>query len=418
MFARNVIKLIGGSFVGQLLLFLALPLISRLYIPEQFGVVQAALSILTLQLIVGTFRLEIAVLTVDEEHLDDLFRCAWWITALSGCFILVVCAIVTTFSNFQIGKESLVLVLIPILGVIAGWNQLALYYGLRKLAFGSNASSKILQPIGYSAIAIGAGAIQPSVVGLLISDGVGRTCSLIYLIKVLSINLQRLRFPSMTLLKNTIQSHRELVGMGLLASLVSAAGSGFTALILLWIFGAYEAGQFAMAERLIGAPLALFTSAISQVFIAQLSKAISTSDYNAARIYYRKILRFQVITSFPIYAALFFLVPAVTEFFLGDEWQYVDSYIRALSIFYICSYITNPLNMILTVLGKQRTQLLWDSFRLILAAVTWGGIWLMNFEPVHALWTYSLASIVWYGCFLLFANRAVRDLENMVKGTV
>lgn len=409
--------LIGGSFVGQLLLFLTLPLISRLYTPEQFGIVQAALSFLTLQLIIGTFRLEIAVLTVDEGCLDDLFRCAWWVTALSGCFIFVVYAVVATFSSFQISKESSVLILIPILGVIAGWNQLATYYGLRKLAFRNNASAKILQPIGYSAAATGAGAIQPSVVGLLISDGVGRICSLAYLIKVLNINLQRLSAPSMTLLKNTIRSHRELVGIGLLASLVSAAGSGFTAVIMLWLFGAYEAGQFAMAERLIGAPLALFTSAISQVFIAQLSKAISTSDYKLARMYYRKILIFQFITSLPIYVGLFFLVPAVTEFFLGGEWQSLDSYIRALSIFYICSYITNPLNMLLTVLGRQRTQLLWDSLRLLLALITWGGIWLMNFEPIQALWTYSLASIIWYGCFIFIANRAVRDLGCIAKGT-
>ena len=103
---------------------------------------------------------------------------------------------------------------------------------------------------------------------------------------------------------------REFATVGLFSALVNAAGSAFVTALLLWIFGASAAGQYAMAERLIGMPIAILSAAVSQVFMGNLSGALVSRDAVAARSLFRRVLRVQIITGVPAIVLLYLLAPS------------------------------------------------------------------------------------------------------------
>jgi O-antigen/teichoic acid export membrane protein len=407
-YIRNVVKLAGGSVFGQMVVIVALPIMAKFYTPDQFGVAQAALSALTILLIVGALRLEIAILSVPEEDLHDLFRCAWWLCVLTATIAMLIAISLAFIQTDWKGELRMAAILLPLSGLFACWNQLMVYLGLRNHAFGASARAKVVQPLGYSVSALGIGAIRGSAAGLLLADAVGRAAACAYMARAVGLKIVQLKPPSWRLLRNTLSRHRELAGIGLFSSLINAAGSAFTAAMLLWLFGAFEAGQYAMAERMVGMPVGLLSAAISQVFIANLSRSVLRGDLCTARNEYLRVLRVQTLTGVPIALLIFFMAPMVLDLLLGDEWETAGEYVKALTLLYLCSYIAGPLNMTLTVLGCQRLQLIWDCMRFTIVAAAWGAIWLIDLEPKIALMAYSISAFVAYGIYLVLAYWAMR----------
>lgn len=406
-FGRNVLRLLRGSILGQLIALAALPALARLYSPESFGIAQAILSLLTLLLIVGSLRLEIAVLSVPERELADLFRTAWWLCLLTCGIALIVAATVSVANRSWSAEERVAAVFLPVLGLFACRNQLISYLALRRQAFSASSHAKVVQPAGFAATGLGLGALHASSASLLVADTLGRAGASVFLARAMNVKAADLARPSWNLLRATLHRHRELAGIGLLAALINAGGSAFTAAMLLWLFGAYEAGQYAMVERLVGRPLGLLAASVSQVFMATLSAAVSNQDPVAARAAYRRILAIQTATGAPVAILIFAAAPGILVFVLGQEWEVAGTYVQALVPLYLGAYVAGPLNMTLTVLGRQRLQLLWDCSRLAIVAVAWFTIWTLELKPEVALWIYSTSSLIAYAAYLLMADRAL-----------
>jgi O-antigen/teichoic acid export membrane protein len=410
-FFRNVLKLVGGSVAGQLLVLAGMPILARLYSPENLGFVQAAVSLISVLIIVSALRLETAIFSVPQADLDDLFRCAWWLCILTAGVFLFLSLIVITLRSQLTTEECMVAVILPVLGLLASWNQLMSYMGLRRHAFGPSSRAKVVQPLFYVLSSIGAGRIQGSSIGLLLADAVGRGTASVYLGRALAFRKGQFARPSWELLRNTVCKNRELAGLGLISSLINAAGSAFTVAMLLSLFGPYEAGQYAMVERMVGMPIGLLAAGISQVFMANLSRALAISDLKSVHAEFRAVLRLQLLTGIPVAFLVFYVAPVLLDFLLGGEWKTAGVYVKALTLLYLCSYVAGPLNMTLTVLGRQRTQLLWDCVRMVITTATWGIIWTMDLRPETALWLYSISAVLAYSTYLVLADRALARLS-------
>ena len=73
-FVGNVLTLASGTAVSQLITIVAIPLISRLFDPDEFGVAALFLSIVTLLSVVATLRFEKAiVLPKSDDTAVNLF---------------------------------------------------------------------------------------------------------------------------------------------------------------------------------------------------------------------------------------------------------------------------------------------------------------------------------------------------------
>jgi O-antigen/teichoic acid export membrane protein len=66
-FARGVSVLVGGTAGAQLITVLAAPLLTRLYSPEDFGLVAVCASLLALIGVISSRRYELAIPLPDDD---------------------------------------------------------------------------------------------------------------------------------------------------------------------------------------------------------------------------------------------------------------------------------------------------------------------------------------------------------------
>ena len=394
--------------MAQGIAFAAIPLLSRMFAPEDFGLAQATVSMATLLLIVSSLRLEVALLCVDEADVAPLFRAAWWISAITSLLAFLGALGFIAVWPPTSSDRLVALLVLPFVGLIAGWNQLFAYLGLRRQAFAMTANGKVVQSGGYFLGATAAGFVAPSGAGLLLSELIGRAAVSCYARRALRLPPGTFAFPGLGSVVGVLRSFRELSTVGLLAALLNAAASAFTALMLLWLFSAHEAGQYAMVERLVGVPLALLVASVSQVFMARISAEYSAGNAVGAAKVFRRVLGMQALVGVPLAFGLLVLGPPVLVAILGYEWRAAGDFLRALTPLYVCSYVVGPVNMVLAVTGRQRSQLAWDAGRLLLVAILWVSVQVLGLSALDALHAYSAVGVVCYLAFVAMADLALR----------
>ena len=119
-FSSNVFRVLRGSLVAQAIGFAALPLLSRLYEPSAFGAVQAIVSVVTVLLIVSSLRLELALLSVEDNELPSLIACTFWLCGITSTAALAGVVIWSSglhYGQTQIGAVAFVL---PVMMLLAG----------------------------------------------------------------------------------------------------------------------------------------------------------------------------------------------------------------------------------------------------------------------------------------------------------
>lgn len=408
-FLRNVAKLLKGSAVGQLVTLLSLPVLSRLYGPEAFGVVQASLSVLAVLTILSSLRLEVATLSVPDDELNDVVRSAWWLSLFTALSAAAVIAIAQLGWRLWSAPELAVVSLLPVLALLAGWNQLFSYIALRRQAFDASANAKIVQAVTQSGGAVGIGLVHAGPTSLMLADAVARLGGTLYLQRNAAPNVSDWWRKPLASLVPALRKHRELCSVGLTAALINAAGSSFTAAMLIGLFSAREAGQYAIIERFVGMPIALIAGTLSQVFMANLAGALTVGDLAQARETYRRLLGFQLKAGLALWLGLLLAVPYALPLILGEQWRPATALIFPLSLLYFSSFVVAPVNMTLTVMGKQRQQLVWDISRFIVVNSTWAMAWHLELSLQAALWAFSIASASCYLMYLAMCSFAMQS---------
>jgi len=408
-FLSSVSTLLRGSLLAQLIGFAALPVLSRLYAPSEFGALQALMSVLTVLLILSSLRLEVALMTAPDSELAELLRVAIWVNLLTATAVAApTAAIVLTSTDWQM-HHRIAVGLLPAVGLVAGYLQLLNYLGLRKGDFGTVSNAKVVQSAAYASGAAGLGIVKASSVSLLLADMVARVAATAFISHRLRVKFRDVaRPPKWGVVSRQLRAHRSLVTTSLIAALVNSAGSSFTAVMLIWLFSAADAGQYAMVERFIGLPVGLIAGAGSQVFMSHLAHHLSQRrGADALREYRRIVLTYSACAILPM-GALFVLAPSLMPLVLGPQWKDAGLYAQALVPLYLLAFAVGPVNMTLTVLGRQRLQLGWDAGRLAAMASMWWVVSASGISVLSALWCYSTVACAGYLVYLLLADMALR----------
>ncbi len=417
-FVSNIGTILRGSILAQLIGLAILPLLSRLYAPEDFGVVQALNGALSMLLIVSSLRLEVSLLSTPESRLESTWHCAAWFSVLTSIGALVVVAVLSTTTNL-LHKVTPVVWILPLTALLAGWNQLGGYLSLRRAAFSTVSMSRVMQSGAFASAVVAAGVVRASPVGFMASDALGRLASVVYLVRKLGLRSRDLlRPPPRKEIVDVLRENRELTTIGLAAAVVNALGSSLTALLMLWVFNAQDAGQYAILERVIGVPVGLIAGAASQVFMSHLSRALTGPTPGVeARQLFRQVVALKFKVGIVPAVIMFFAAPWLVPAVLGQEWQQAGHFARAMTLLYFMSFVTSPVNMALTVANRQRAQLAWDFGRLVVTAGLWLCIWRLQVDAMHAIWLHATMATGCYIVYLVIADSALGRVTPTIPGT-
>ena len=383
-FIKNVLSLFSGAALSQLILLMAEPILTRIYTPEDFGVLALFMSVTLMFSIVATGRYELAVmLPHDEKKAINIVALSVIITIAVSLFSLL---IILLF-NHQIchllknNKVSPYLYLVPVSVFIAGLFQSFNYWASRQKRFLQVASSRISQSSGTSGMSILLGFKKIAFSGLVIGQITGQLFSLIPVIngfiKKDRIALKHINKKDIKEVAKIYSEFPKINSLHAFTDILQLTGVSF---LISYFFSEMILGFYSRTFRILQVPASFIGGSISQVFFQKAS--IIYNDRGDLKQAVKKVLFSLSLISIPIFTLIMIFGPEIFSFVLGKNWRIAGEYARILSPWICLNFIISPVSQIPLIVNKQKQVLLFSLLGngIILFSIFYGGFFAHNIK--------------------------------------
>lgn len=405
---RDVTLLAGGTALGQGAVVLASPILTRLYTPEDFGILAVYTSILGIVTVVASLRYELAIpLAKDNETAARLLIFSLAIvlgmSLLIGVGILFVGDWIVVWSNALALRSYLWLLPVGLFG--SGMYQALNYWTAREKRFTLLGYTRALRAFGQVGIQTLSGVFGRGAFGLLIGFVVGQFLGVGSL-------LRQIRLPKRGIhLQTWIEVAKRYKNFPLYttwASLVNVAGTQVPPVLFARYFSVDTAGFFTLTIRILGLPASLVGQAVGQVFYPVIAER--NNDPEGARVMIERVATGLFVVAFPVFAVVGLWGPELFVIAFGEAWAEAGRFAQYLAPWLCLSFVSSPLSMFALVKEKQRQAFgitLYETF-LRLFAVWMGRHW---DSPDWAVKFYAgvsvIISIIYIGWVLRLAGSSI-----------
>ena len=404
---RNFAKLLSANVVAQVIGLLIYPILTRMYAPEDFGLLNLFLSIgnVLVVLALADYYYSI-VLPKDDRHAAALVHTSFFLllstTALVALSIFFARPISMIFKSPDLARYYWML---PIYVCVMGaWNILN-YWFVRQKQFGRISAYQISQSVLSAGAKITLGSARVLQAGMIYSVVVAPAISLISsLVSAPKKHLLPLFDISFSDVREQSKVYRNFPLFVLPRSFINVLAGQLPVLLLTPFFGAKFVGLLSMAVLLGFTPIGTISRAIYQVLYQDTTQRVHAGQTIGA-IYWR-FVGFSTLIVLPVFGVLLVVLPDLTEWLLGSDWRVVGEYIRWMLPWLYLSLIVGSTCYLSDVFMQQKTGLLFEILLAICRVAGLGlGIYSGNF--LVAIIGYSigtalavLAQFVWLSCLV------------------
>lgn len=350
--------LIGASAIYVLLNLAALPVITRYFGPNHYGVYVVSFSIIMIAGAVSNLRLQLALMLPEDESDVRMLSVASRSAALFVAGVLVFLLWLSDHSAYAIGVAPNLgnLVLIAMTVVCIGSFQTDQSLLQRFGRFRLMAVGRVVQGAAFFLAAISFGMLGFLDVGLLLALLISyfSAATFSYLAASQLIEPQR---QSWKRLQEVIGKYWQFPTLSTLGALLDAAASNLPVLLVAYVLGNGEAGIFGLAVFLLNAPITTIARSVGQVLYQKYSRAANPVERSRVFISVSASL---ALLSLSGYAVLAWVVAPFLEQFLGADWSFVEQLVPLLSLSFALRFVVSPLSLILTTHLRLTSAVLWQ----------------------------------------------------------
>jgi len=366
-FSRNILTLMTGTTIAQAIPIVIAPILTRIYTPEDFGVFALYISVAAIHAALATGRYELAIMLPkkdsDAAHIVIMSIIITLLTSFFLCLVIFLFSveIVSLLGNSEIGFW---LYLIPLSILLTGVYQCFAYWNNRLKKYKQLAIGKMLQSSAMAGAQIGLIPFGLGFGGLIAGMLIGQVVVMIYLYRK-SWSDNRELFQNVTyskmiyLMKKYVNFPKYLV----VAHTMNAGSSQSPVILINTLFASAQAGFYTLTQRVISAPMAIIARSIGDVFRQEASNSF-ICDGKCVEIYNKTFRKLLYISLLPFFL-FFFIAPSLFSFVFGEEWRVAGEYARILTPMFFLQFITSPLSVMFMIAEKQKYDLIWQSFLLI-----------------------------------------------------
>jgi len=413
-----VLKLVSGTTLAQLITVLTAPIITRLFAPAAFGVLNVFTSILTIIAIVICLRYEFAIiLPEDDEDAANLVGVcvviAFGISLLVSLFLLILGRPLVNL--LKAPNIYPFLWLIPIGLIIQGFFQALNYWNTRTKHYGRLSIARVAASATTSALPIFLGFIGRATAATLVFSYVAGA---LVFASVLGVQVLResggffYRFIQRSRMMVNLKRYRKFPLVDSWGSFINTLSWQLPSLMLLYFFSETVVGYYSLSNRLILLPLTLLGNSIAQVFY-QRSAELRSNPENLSKSVQLVFHRLAAIGLFPA-VILAIAGPQLFSIVFGANWVEAGRYTQILSPWMFILFISTPLGNLFATLERQELSLVVNSIILAtrFASLAIGGlthniyltlvIWSVSGVLVYgglAMWLLKLTQVPWGSAF-------------------
>ncbi len=361
LFAASPSFRIGlGLAVGQGLIYATLPLVTRLFSPQQMGTAGTFMAAAAIVSSVATLRLETRLPTASPAAEVWLVRRARGSLAVVSLFALVAYWVIT-----QHGFAASVFFSSAVVGL--GGTALTMQVAMRRQAFGGIPVAKAAQGLGQVVVQLATGIGGMTRTGLQAGFAAGYILSTAVQGLFLRRNSVRAQDHE-SIPRSASRAYWRQAALLSVAAMLNAVAIWVYPLVTSAFFETSDTGQLTVAMRVVTIPTSLVIATFAPVVISAVGSSIRSGKDAAPVIrHYAKPLSILGVATL---AVSYSFPREWIESLFGDQWGDARFYLMALAPASALQMVVGPLSLVLIAQGRARTQLLWDLSRtIVLVAV-------------------------------------------------
>lgn len=254
-FAKSVVMISSSTVIAQVLNAAFSPIITRIYSPEEYGLLTVYSSVLGLIAVVATLKYEWGIpIAKDKNEAINIMALTFFILTLFSLAVLVTFLLAGKWILNLLNAEPLskYSYLIPIGVFFAGLYNIVLYWGYRNKDFKSISRTKLSQSIVGNGTTIGLGLIGVGPIGLIIGQILKQCAGIYTLSKSIRNGDERSKkiLEKGKLLENA-KRYKNFAIFSTPAQLLNTAGTQLPVFFITSLYGSQVLGLYGLANSVV-----------------------------------------------------------------------------------------------------------------------------------------------------------------------
>ena len=411
-FARDLLVLTSGSAIGQFVGLIAMPVLTRLYTPAEYGVMGVYMSVLGILAVVAMLRYEAAI-PISETDADALN-----VLALS-CSIVVVtslaCAGVVLFAAQPLTTLLRVPTLAPVAWLLPiGMLGYGLYrafslWAVRQQDFQTLASTKVTQGLGLVSTQLGLGFLRAGPAGLIVGQIVGHSAGIVALWR--HVQRQRPDWPrsiSFLGMRRAARRYDRFPKFSLGAAFLYSTSENLPLLFLGTVLSTTIAGWYTLVRQTLLYPMNLLYVSTGQVYYGEIAKLKLISPETMLAVFVRRVKQTGAI-ALAILVLLNLIAPWFVPLVFGKQWSGAVTCLQIVSPMALAGFIAGSTGSTLEALQRQDLYLAREALRMVMMLAALAIAYVLRSNWVLSLAVISAAEVVIYAFCLWLSWFAIRS---------
>ena len=358
-FLLQILTLMSGTLMAQVVLLAFIPILTRLYTPTEFGNYSLFFILSTMIGNISSLRYEQAIMLPksDRDAQVLLFISALLTIAVSFILCIVLFIFYDFFLNYFNGLSYLVW-LLPFSVLITGLVQIFNSYSTRKKFYKKMAGVKVIESVttvGSQGISRYFFALDGLIMGKFISN-----IYTLYLLLTYHLKKQTLQLKYFTKrrAKANLKRHENFPKYFTMATFLNSISQNIPILLFTTLFSPAIAGFYALTHRILQAPIQLVANSTRAVYYQKASELYANRE-DIRPLYISTTKGLMKLFILPFFIILFF-GEEIFSLLFGEEWITSGMIAQITIIWFFFTFINPPITVMYNIFGQQKAQLLFQ----------------------------------------------------------
>lgn len=399
---RNILTVVTGTAGAQAIALAFMPIITRIYGPEAYGVLGTFLSVTMMLIPVAALTYPIAiVLPKRDGDARALVRLSLMTALLLAT--LVALGLLTFGERLVVALEIEIirpyLMLIPLVMFSGAALEICQQWLFRTQRFHITARVAVANSLVFNTLRTVAGLVQSSALVLVCTTALQQALQA----SMLGLSMWRgashvdghaNEDTSRPRLLELARRHSDFPKYRAPVMLINAVSQYLPTLVLAAYFGPAAAGFFALCKQALSMPTNLIGKSVADVYYPRITSAIHDREPVAAMLL--KATTALALVGLVPFTAVAVLGPWLFALVFGEQWHVAGEYARWLALAEYVVFISRPCTVAVPALSLQRPFLLFEVFSTALRLLALFGGAVVIGDALATVQAFAAASIVIY----------------------
>jgi O-antigen/teichoic acid export membrane protein len=377
----------------------AIPILSRIYTPEDFGIFTLYASIVSLLSLFMTFNFDLMIMLARSHR--SASQIVWLVFGISLVAAGLALALMLVFRHgiadlLQAPAIAPLLLTVPPLLLLLAGGQALRYWAMRLGLFGVVSRATIGRAAVFASVSTVAG--QDNIIplrggGLILGFFLAEVARTFVLLRNACKGIgASLAQPRSKRVWAVARRHGAMAATMSVSTGLGLVCERLPHIMISTFFGAVTLGLYGVVERIVTAPANLIARAMGDVY-RQRASALHRKEGIFDALMVKTVVATATISIVP-YAIGILYMPTLFGWVLGPNWAVAGSYASILMVGEFVAFILTPVDNGTLIVGAQRFLLSWSLARLLLTLALFPLLMLGLLDIYGFLWALTAVRIV------------------------